>query len=161
MHASDGVYLSCLSFLIFSFSLKTRGIILFQYSQLATMAASINANITRVLTRLYKISLDEADIKHSTTCTSGGQALLYTATISYSSASGDITGSTLAAQLVAWLLVQGSPTLTASGHTFKVYPVMSALQAVSSQAGPLTGTFIGGLSIGVLSAILVAIAAYM
>ena len=116
---------------------------------------------TTVLTHLYKISLDEADIKHSITCTSGGQALLYTASISYSSASGDITGSTLAAQLVAWLLVQGSPTLTANGHTFKVYPVMSAPQGVSSQAGPLTGAFIGGLSIGVLLAILVAIVAYM
>ena len=136
-------------------------IILFQYSQLATLVASIKANIIRVLTRLYKISLDEADIKHSITCISGGQVLLFTATISYSSASGDITGSTLAAQLIAWLLVQGSPTLTASGHTFKVYPVMSAPQAVSSQAGPLTGAFIGGLSIGILSAILVAIAAYM
>ena len=118
------------------------------------MAASIKANITIVLTRLYKISLDEADIKNSITCTSCGQALLYTATISYSSASGDITGSTLAAQLVAWLPVQGFPNLTANGHT-------CAPQAVSSQAGPVTGAFIWGLSIGVLSAILVAIAAYM
>ena len=103
------------------------------------------------------VCLDEEDIKNSITCTSGGQALLYTATISYSSASADITGSTLAAQLVAWLLVQGSPTLIANGHTFKVYPVMSAPQAVSVQAGPVTGGFIGRLSIGVLSTSLVAI----
>ena len=128
-------------------------------------AVSFTANITEIITHLSNFNAETVVIKNaSTTCTSSGQALLYTATISYSSASGDITGSTLVAQLVAWLLVQNSVTIASNDDVFEVHPVMNgafAPQQVSSQAGPFSGVFLGGLSIGVLSAVFAAIAMYM
>lgn len=138
--------------------------ILFQPFELNAAAISITSNITYILTSLCYCDVDEQHFKSSAaTCASDGQVLLYTATLSYASTTGNVTGSTLAAQLLAWFLVQISPTLVTNDGVLRVYPALkTALQSptVSSQAGPITGGFIGGLSFGVLMTALVASVSY-
>ena len=136
--------------------------ILFQPFGLNAAAVSITSNITNILTSLCYCDVDEQHFKSSAaTCASDGQVMLYTATLSYASTTGNVTGSTLAAQLLAWFLVQNSPTLVTNGGVLRVYPALKTaiplqVSTVSSQAGQIAGVFIGGLSFGVLMTVLVA-----
>ena len=145
---------------------------LFQPFELNAAAVSITSNVTYILTSLCYCDVVEEHFKStSATCASDGQVLLYTATLSYASTTGNVTGSTLAAQLLAWFLVQNSTTLGTNDGALRVYPALKTptcipLQSstVSIQAGLIliAGGLMGGLLLGVvLTALVESFSIYM
>ena len=134
----------------------TFGLIL-QESELHNNTQSLRESLSVVVHDQCSCNFTSTNMEDSQlTCSDDGIGVILTTTVVYSSDNGDITASDMINALKSWAAINGDASLGIGGVTATVSQVCSPTcespsPSHDSNSGAVTaGTFIGGLSVGIL-----------